>query len=118
MFATMKKIDGSSYSLEKCANFHVWKEFDVDTFQPDRAIEIANPTNNAIKTVHDSTTIVTYTVMFYYTADFASVTSDIPGFIDQVIAETNQGYINSQIPVRVARYSFVKGSNIFQFNTF
>ena len=29
--------------------------------------------------------------MFYYTPEFAAITEDIPGFIDQVIAETNQG---------------------------
>ena len=120
MFATMKKIDGTSYSLEKCSNFHVWKEFDVNTFQEDRAIEIAIPTRNVVKTAPDNSTIVTYTVMFYYTADFASVTSDIPGFIDQVVAETNQGYINSQIPVRIARYKLTIsiGHLSINFNTF
>ena len=42
--------------------------------------------------------------MFYYTPDFAAITPNIPDFIDQVISETNQGYINSQIPVRVAKH--------------
>ena len=64
----------------------------------------------------DSTTVVTYSVMFYYTPEFASITDDIPLFVSQVrtlsnenitdmnvqvIAETNQGYINSGIPLRV-----------------
>ena len=44
--------------------------------------------------------IVTYSVMIYYTAEFAATTPNIRDFVDQVIAETNQGYINSQIPVR------------------
>ena len=41
--------------------------------------------------------------MFYYTPDFAAITTDIAGFIDQVLDETNQGYENSGIPVRVTR---------------
>ena len=64
----------------------------------------------------DSTTVVTYSVMFYYTPEFEAVTYDIPLFVSQVttlsnknmthmnvqvIAETNQGYINSGIPLRV-----------------
>jgi len=39
--------------------------------------------------------------MFWYTKEFADVTTDIPLFISQVIAQTNQGYINSKVPVRV-----------------
>ena len=39
----------------------------------------------------DVTTVATYSIMFYYTPEFAAITEDIPGFIDQVIAETNQG---------------------------
>merc|ERR1712180_407476 len=49
----------------------------------------------------DTTTVVTYSVMFWYTKEFADVTTDIPLFISQVIAQTNQGYINSKVPVRV-----------------
>merc|ERR1712080_594377 len=41
---------------------------------------------------------------FYYTPEFAAVTEDIPLFVSQVIAETNQGYINSGIPVRVSSH--------------
>merc|ERR1719412_1825009 len=42
--------------------------------------------------------------MFYYTPEVATYTNDIPGFIDQIIAETNQGYINSMMPVRIAKF--------------
>ena len=52
----------------------------------------------------DRTTIVTYSVMFYYTPEFKAVTADIDGYIDQVIDETNQGYCNSKIPVRVKKF--------------
>jgi hypothetical protein len=40
----------------------------------------------------DNTTMVNYSIKFYYTPEFAKVTPDIPGFIAQIIAETNQGY--------------------------
>ena len=41
--------------------------------------------------------------MFYYTPAFASVTTDIDGFIDQVLAETNQGYLNSGVALEAVR---------------
>jgi hypothetical protein len=41
-----------------------------------------------------------YSIKFYYTAEFAAVTPDISGFIDQIITETNQGYANSRVPLR------------------
>jgi len=52
----------------------------------------------------DPNTIVTYSVMFYYTPEFKNITEDIPSFVDQVIAETNQGYINSKLPLRVKKH--------------
>ena len=104
LFATVKRADGTSFGLEKCSGGHVWKEFEVSSFKQDRAVNFSGNPTRKVKSTSDNTTIVTYTVMFYYTADFASQTTDIPGFIDQVLAETNQGYINSEVPVRVARY--------------
>ena len=51
----------------------------------------------------DNTTKATFSVMFYYTPTFASVTTDIDGFIDQVLAETNQGYLNSGVALEAVR---------------
>ena len=48
----------------------------------------------------DTTTIVTFSLMFYYTQEFEAVTADIEGFVDQIIDITNEGFINSKIPVR------------------
>merc|ERR1719450_1849589 len=53
--------------------------------------------------VSDTTTHVTYSVMIYYTPSFAAVTADIPGFVDQALAETNQGYANSDIPLTITK---------------
>ena len=37
----------------------------------------------------------------YYTAKFAQYTTDIKGFVNDLISTTNKGMINSKIPVRV-----------------
>ena len=51
----------------------------------------------------DTTTNVTISVMFYYTVEFAAVTSDIVTYIDHVLDIANQGYINSGLPILVKR---------------
>ena len=50
----------------------------------------------------DSETMVSYSIMIWYTPQFrASFSSEeeMDLFIDCIFCETNQGYINSQIPV-------------------
>ena len=113
VFGSMKTHDGKSYALEKCHLGHVWKEFDVASFGPDESIQrqtipslhqtVSHETPAPAPREDDNSTMVTYSVMFYFTPQFAAVTADIPGFIDQVIAETNQGYRNSRIPVQVSK---------------
>jgi len=49
----------------------------------------------------DRNSLVEYTVTVYYTRTLARETHDLPTFIDQVIAETNEGYRNSGINLRV-----------------
>merc|ERR1711962_455608 len=54
--------------------------------------------------LQDTTTVVTYSVMIWTTAQFRALFSsvtDMNTFIDLIFVETNQGYINSEIPVRV-----------------
>ena len=106
MFASVKTDDGKSYGIERCHTGHVWKEFDMDSFGADEVVTLPPTSKQNVRrtTAADNTTIVTYTVMFYYTPEVATTTYDIPGFIDQIIAETNQGYINSMMPVRVAKF--------------
>merc|ERR1712180_62232 len=113
--------DGRDFTLEPCSAFpgcHVWMEMDVEQFvdlptesvpveeeEEDMRYALLNrKTADPAKIQQgkdDSTTIVTYSVMFYYTKEFAKVTDDIPLYVEQVVAETNQGYINSNIPLRV-----------------
>ena len=109
MFGSFKTVNNGSYAIEKCHNDYVWKEFDVKSFDTEifkkiSLPEIAGKKKLVEQGVADTTTPVTYSVMLYYTPEFASVTSDIPGFMDQALAETNQGYVNSQIPLTITKH--------------
>ena len=42
--------------------------------------------------------------MVYYTQEFASATDDIEEFIDKMIEKTNQGYLNSKLPITVTKF--------------
>ena len=107
IFGSLKTNDGKSFALEKCGNGYIFEEFDLQAFSTE---EEAEPEEFASKnivrsmspqTFNDRNEIVTYSVMIYYTPEFAAVTPNIRDFVDQVVAETNQGYINSQIPIRI-----------------
>ena len=50
----------------------------------------------------DSVTVVNYSIMIWYTPQFRATfpsEEEMNLFIDQIFDETNQGYINSEIPV-------------------
>merc|ERR1719186_157041 len=99
---------GDSYVIEYCGQeTHVLKKLDVDNMMEDDIeddyYDSANSSEIDMRAdaTSDTTTIVTYTVKVYYTRQFQAATADIDGFLDQVIQETNQGYINSKVPLRV-----------------
>merc|ERR1712130_1052015 len=111
MFGNFKTTSGRSFAIEKCSSGHTWREFNVNSFKADSAVELGvkEATSRKVSELRksgaeDTTTPASYSVMFYYTADFEAITSDIPGYIDQVLAETNQGYANSQLPLTVTRF--------------
>ena len=56
----------------------------------------------------DTSTIAEFTITVYYTEEFKKTTADPLTFIDQVIAETNQGYINSGIPIRARLHCVIQ----------
>ena len=98
--------DHKSYAIEKCRNGYVWEVFDTESFEPDLAIEIdadqiLSRQKYVDQAVRDDTSHVTYSIMVYYTPDFASVTPDIEVFVDQALAKTNEGYKNSLIPLTI-----------------
>lgn len=114
VFGNVDVFDGRDFVLEPCAAFegcHVWKEEDTSVFVDGDAAPVPpterqifeNRDANALRQqgIDDPDTIVTFSVKYYYTRQFADVTDDIELYMDQVTAETNQGYINSLIPVRI-----------------
>ena len=58
----------------------------------------------------DRDKVVNISLMVYYTQEFADMTSHIQDFINHQISKTNQGYINSKIPVRVHAHCSEKAS--------
>ena len=104
---------GESYTIENCKKQgHIWKQIDVNNLVEHSVNDIAdlsiavdppqNQTNRVESTnTLDTVTIVEFSVKIYYTREFATVTQDIAGYLNLMIAETNQGYINSQVPLRI-----------------
>ena len=108
VFGSFKTHQGKSFGIERCQSKHVLKEFDLETFDQEEVIHThsENWSNNIVSepAPSDNSALVQYTVMFYFTPDFAKITADIAGYVDQVLAETNQGYVNSEVPLRVSKY--------------
>merc|ERR1719411_362466 len=95
---------GASYTIAYCGgNVHVLKMLEIDHMKEDEADDNTDDEVDTLdmRAADDTTTIVTYTVKIYYTPQFEAATADIDGFLDQVMQETNQGYINSKVPLRV-----------------
>ena len=108
VFINLLKIlfsGNGSYVLEYCGETdgHVWKALEPIVEEAD-GVYLPNAELDEIAldlpSVPDDT-FVSVSVKFYYTAEFANTTSDIDGFLDQVIAETNQGFENSGINMQV-----------------
>ena len=104
MFGTMKSGE-RAFSLEHCEDGYVWVEYDIQAIQEEEE-DIGEDEADAAyiedsSATQDTTTMVEFSVMIYYTPQFAAITPDIPGFVDQVLAETNQGYMNSKVPMSI-----------------
>merc|ERR1712215_302158 len=56
----------------------------------------------------DTQTVVEFSETVYYTKEFKDAIADHEAFIDDLIIVTNQGYINSKIPVRVKLHCVVQ----------
>ena len=103
-------FDGKSFEIENCGNEkHVFKEMDTSKLDDDEdygkdemggQFSISEDT----KGTFDTTTVVTYSVQIYYTKEFAASTADIQTFTDSLIDTTNQGYINSKVPIRIKKH--------------
>ena len=107
--------DRTMYFLEPCNNFegcHVWKMINQESFLDEfdelsvespvlSAKELEKHTELLMKGKTDDEEVNEYSIMFYYTRDFASHTDDIELFMETIIGDMNLGYENSDIPVRV-----------------
>merc|ERR1712215_596793 len=63
----------------------------------------------------DSVTVVNYSIMIWYTPQFRATfpsEEEMNLFIDQIFDETNQGYINSEIPVRAVKHDVKQHPNL------
>ena len=70
MFGSFKTHQDKSYALEPCHHGYVWKEFNISSFGEDVVERISVPDIPGIERlveagVADTTTPVTYSVMFY-----------------------------------------------------
>ena len=93
MFGSLRTAAGATFTLQRCRQGHVWAELDTGSLPDDRMEQLPDglvtqdgPCNTQTdsNTQTDNITLATYSVMFYYTPEFAANTTDIQGYIDQV----------------------------------
>ena len=91
LFGNINTNDGREYEIESCHNGHVLKEIDVKNLgsESPKMPRFAQTQSPKIDATEDTTTIVTFSVMFYYTQEFEAGTADIEGFVDQIIELTS-----------------------------
>merc|ERR1712117_506841 len=100
--------------LDTCPGCHVLIEEDRSAFPLDHKVAppefaemrsdsaLAKKVGDLIKKGKtDKTTMVTYTIKIYYTPEVRKSVKNIATMVENVVAQTNQGYENSKIPVRV-----------------
>ena len=108
-------IQGRAYEIEACRDGHVLKQRNQETIMNDVVVP-SLPGNLIPKSpslywaarswgARDQTTIVTFTVKFYYNEVFAQSTPDIEGWVDSSLAMLNQAMVNSLVPVRVRKFA-------------
>ena len=113
------ELGGSTYKMESLETLThvVWVQIDQSVFQ-DIEPRLEEFSADVLPDVRqneleargkvDSSTIAEFTITVYYTKEFKESTADPLTFIDQVIAETNQGYINSGIPIRARLHCVIQ----------
>merc|ERR1712037_11063 len=97
-------------NLDNCDGCHVVIEENEEAFPQDHAETLPSLASEETRSdvaallekgKTDQTTVVNYTILVYYTPEVRDSVDDLRTFVDQAIATTNQGYINSKIPLRV-----------------
>ena len=106
IYGHVSTVTGKHFTLEFCGeNTFAWKEMDIPSMEvgelPTDNHENEEVSPQLYSNSDDNTTIVEYSVKFYYTAELEADTADLEGFLQQIVDETNQGYVNSGIPLRI-----------------
>jgi len=122
-------LNGNSWQLQGCGNnCYLWIKY-INNWPDEETLEsrsasgdlVPGAASNAALTElfdqgkSDSVTVVNYSIMIWYTPQFrATFPSDeeMNLFIDQIFDETNQGYINSEIPVRAVKHDVKQHPNL------
>ena len=122
-FRNGKTVNIVSCGANECL---VWVEIDNNMFK-DASVDNIGPKGQLTLSKKDrslleqgkteSSSLVEYSVQVYYTEEFESVTSDVPMFVHNMIAETNQGYATSGIPLRVRLFCAQKAADITEVNS-
>ena len=126
MSGTANLEDGRTFVLEHIGvEGHIWKEMDIqkldqlslvrngnrgEAFYVSDAIKL-NPgnvnrgewSNQLPEETTDNHTMAYISVKVYFTKKFADVTNNINDFVDKMIAITNQGFLNSKVPITVVK---------------
>ena len=113
LYGTVYTSSGQEFRIETTSNTDqvVWAQIDQSVLDDDDDVVEEDPleaefpdmrmTELLAKGRADNSTVVEYSVTVYYTKGFKESTADPETFINQVVAETNDGYKNSGIPLRV-----------------
>ena len=115
LFGDISSHDGRTLEIESCHNSHVIKEVDVGHLKNDYVTVpesvLANVSSRAAYNWDgDTSTQVSFSVMFYYTEEFEAITADIEGFINQIMDLTNEGFRKSNIPIQVELFCIEKAT--------
>ena len=86
--------DGRSFALEKCGSSYIFEEFDLTSLPPEEDFvdsTAAEVETDSYPSPTETKAPRSYSVMVYYTPEFAAATTDIADWLDLLMAETNQG---------------------------
>jgi len=119
LYGDVALADGGDYLIEKYDDEYVlWIQVDQSKYRD--LDPISAPAARALPHMRmdellaqgqaDRTTPTEFSITVYYSAGFKASTADVASFVDQVIAESNAGYINSFIPIRMKLHCLIESS--------
>lgn len=116
MFASLETSDDRSFTIEKCHQDFVVKEFNMTSEEEELEEEedfIPYPEeedDDSEADIIDPDKMATFSIMFYYTQAFEDTTPDMEGFIDNILVKTNQGYKYSLLPITATKHLMEKAT--------